>query len=1181
MAGRTMEAVDNPSYFTVPGGSKFSLLKRRGLGAGTGTCSPPLSPTSAFPPRRHSRTLLRSVSAQSDASLLILGNPRLCDLAPTHRPSASASASDLHPDDDGEVFLYPDGDARYYNLTAASRHEVGGRRRHSFGEFIRTSSSPISPQAPEPRKCHSSRKRCDKCSEKVTKGCELLDIVIVSSKASEASALWVSYLTTCFQQVAKERSRPPFKLLCVGIEDVLSGVTALSQHDAIFKARLQLVILCPVFLQCVEGGLTTAVRLNTLLQPGHVLAMLLGVTDDSITMQHRTALLCYDQWQRQVVKDQDPMFVGDFLGTAMDILSRSWQLQQAISQIHKDENKAHFSVLPKKIKVGQNKLLILLVDPLESTDNVQISIDKNGQKIEVPSFKKRNPYTLQFAVPATCLQVSMLVTVAVEKNGKTLGHRLVKCESRMRELDQLLRATDDPLQFMCQTLGISPGDKEQLDIFLAAAFQQNLPPHFNLLRPTGLRHHGSCEEYPTLLHFAARYGLEKLTWQLLECPGGEQASQLRNTCQLTPADIAEREGHSRLANTLKGFLQMTELSSMYSYLKGMSEKQANDLVLNFNSTNYLLPRPLNNTYSVPPTARPVLNTPPPNTSLPSSPHPHPYTNIDSYQIPPSPVSVNDNFVYNIPSFPLPLHSPLDNYQVPGQAIPYNPPTPPTPSSPLDALPPGGYMDMQSSTNGSGVGSANKLRRKMNLHLPQHEYHNCPSELQDLYFHSADDILSCQGGNGNRHRNSSHSSNSGKSSIVSAQDELAEIINDFKNNVFTIAEVEKLVESWQNRHDVQQSFKDKQKQLNEMREEYEKIQQSMKEHMKRATPFERIRKFFTRSKTKNCTGDCKSKQMSLSSSSPTAASVSHRPASSLSLQSSCSSTSSGRMSTGSGTSLGDSGTHSDSDDRKASEVSRHDLRSKMMSGRLYTEIPQRDVSKHKEEGEGENQRLLECTSSGSGIIKPSYLHRSNSLIQENTIEEEVDENCKSPQEQASLETTAVSSHGEKEIAIVDVHNIPCDAHEGKTEAIEDVRANKLPLPPDSNLYNDKVSSHAQSEEDKLETMIKATEELIIIEDGDDIDKDRNQPSTCQHDIEPETKDESDVGNPAQMESPKGFVKSIVNFIETENSFNAFDEVEHILEEAETEVVFELPDYVNITSPPIPPRPACENLSIETQ
>lgn len=44
----------------------------------------------------------------------------------------------------------------------------------------------------------------------------------------------------------------------------------------------------------------------------------------------------------------------------------------------------------------------------------------------------------------------MLITVTVEKNGKPLGHRLVKCESRMRELDQLLRSSDNPLQFMCQ-----------------------------------------------------------------------------------------------------------------------------------------------------------------------------------------------------------------------------------------------------------------------------------------------------------------------------------------------------------------------------------------------------------------------------------------------------------------------------------------------------------------------------------------------------------------------------------------------------------------------------------------------------------------------------------------------------------------------------------------------------------
>jgi hypothetical protein len=44
----------------------------------------------------------------------------------------------------------------------------------------------------------------------------------------------------------------------------------------------------------------------------------------------------------------------------------------------------------------------------------------------------------------------MLVSVRVEKNGQALGYRQVKCESRMRELDQILRSCDNPLEFMCQ-----------------------------------------------------------------------------------------------------------------------------------------------------------------------------------------------------------------------------------------------------------------------------------------------------------------------------------------------------------------------------------------------------------------------------------------------------------------------------------------------------------------------------------------------------------------------------------------------------------------------------------------------------------------------------------------------------------------------------------------------------------
>ncbi|KAL1123506.1 hypothetical protein AAG570_002584 [Ranatra chinensis] len=154
-------------------------------------------------------------------------------------------------------------------------------------------------------------------------------------------------------------------------------------------------------------------------------------------------------------------------------------------------------------------------------------------------------------------------------------------------------------------------------------------------------------------------------------------------------------------------------------------------------------------------------------------------------------------------------------------------------------------------------------------------------------------------------------------MTSPQDELVEIINDFKNNVFTISEVEKLVEAWRNRNDVQQSFREKQEQLNQMRQEYERIQQAMKEQMKRATPFERIKKFFSRkSKHVDVTVAMKEGCIGGNRQEGCGQQVCHRPVSSLSLHSSSSCSSCGRMSTGSGTSLGDSGTHSDHDEKKS-------------------------------------------------------------------------------------------------------------------------------------------------------------------------------------------------------------------------------------------------------------------------
>jgi len=101
---------------------------------------------------------------------------------------------------------------------------------------------------------------------------------------------------------------------------------------------------------------------------------------------------------------------------------------------------------------GQNRIIILLNEPLTCEDNVSVIVDRCGDAIEINNVKRRNPYVLQFSIPERCLEVSMLVGVRISKNGCSLGVRQVKCESRLRELDQILRAHDNPLEFMCQVI---------------------------------------------------------------------------------------------------------------------------------------------------------------------------------------------------------------------------------------------------------------------------------------------------------------------------------------------------------------------------------------------------------------------------------------------------------------------------------------------------------------------------------------------------------------------------------------------------------------------------------------------------------------------------------------------------------------------------------------------------------
>nr|CAH7728638.1 unnamed protein product [Callosobruchus chinensis] len=251
------------------------------------------------------------------------------------------------------------------------------------------------------------------------------DILIVSLKSSEAAALWVEYFSNYFDKISKQANKKPFKVQYVGAEDIL-GKSAEDLQELQKKSsgvKLQLVVVCPSFMEFIAENSEECSHLGKMLLADRALALLLGVTDDDLTDVHKKVLPTFFQWQRQMVgQDQDENFTKEFLGQAMAILSRIWKQQSSVIA----QEKACFSITPKKIRQGQNSVFVLLTYPLQKEDTVKISVERNGELHEVRSVKRRNPYIMKFQVPERLTEVTAIVHVLVEKNGSIIGSRPLK-----------------------------------------------------------------------------------------------------------------------------------------------------------------------------------------------------------------------------------------------------------------------------------------------------------------------------------------------------------------------------------------------------------------------------------------------------------------------------------------------------------------------------------------------------------------------------------------------------------------------------------------------------------------------------------------------------------------------------------------------------------------------------------
>nr|XP_045583342.1 uncharacterized protein LOC123746107 isoform X2 [Procambarus clarkii] len=367
---------------------------------------------------------------------------------------------------------------------------------------------------------------------------------------------WKRYLYDMFTLLApKEDGYRGVRVEVKNVQDIKDDIGRL-QAVKLKAAKLQIVILSPCFLDHI--GKHVRCELGQVFKPEKVLALLLGVDDSQFTMAHRSVLYSYNDWHRLKVRNMDMSFIYEVLAEGISILNNS-----ELFSHYQDERNAKFKVTPRKVNMVQQPLYIMMDEPVKNKKEVEVLIEDPPihKCTTVKKWHLRNPYTIDFRMPEKFLKGSSLLLVTVLVNKKRIGSRQLKCESSMDTLKNILSTVSNPTDFMCQALNISP-TSDELDQKLADTVKLHLP--LQRVDEPNMQHKDGCE-FPTWIHFSAYYGLERLTWALLEIPGGEAALNTPNCHGHTPSVLAYQMSFSFLAQTLEDAALVASLAAKVGY----------------------------------------------------------------------------------------------------------------------------------------------------------------------------------------------------------------------------------------------------------------------------------------------------------------------------------------------------------------------------------------------------------------------------------------------------------------------------------------------------------------------------------------------------------------------------------------------------------------------------------------
>ncbi|XP_041485196.1 phosphoinositide 3-kinase adapter protein 1-like isoform X8 [Lytechinus variegatus] len=202
--------------------------------------------------------------------------------------------------------------------------------------------------------------------------------------------------------------------------------------------------------------------------------------------------------------------------------------------------------VPDKVRVGVAEKVVVvflansktLVQNFDGSYKIHIGFDKKSADVVATYI---NPHTLRFESPKDL--PGGMYKCTLTHNGTSMATFKLGFLSPSAVLSDIISKAVNPLNYLCDVLGISPADSNQLDNELHEQCKKYMPErgfsHLLPVKETSVGKQGTT--FPTALHFASKFGLLSVCAMLCEWPGGDQALRIKNNEGKTPDQMTKDE----------------------------------------------------------------------------------------------------------------------------------------------------------------------------------------------------------------------------------------------------------------------------------------------------------------------------------------------------------------------------------------------------------------------------------------------------------------------------------------------------------------------------------------------------------------------------------------------------------------------------------------------------------------